>query len=65
MALYFVTGNTFEHKQEIRRAGAAWNKDAKRWELDVVEHGFKRTDGEIYRLRKLPGLRVIKAEESA
>jgi hypothetical protein len=58
MKVYYITGNTFEHRDEIRRSGAEWNSEKKRWELSVQDHGFKRNDGEVYRLRKLRGLKV-------
>jgi hypothetical protein len=54
----YITGNTYEHRDELRRSGAIWNKDAKRWEIEIREHGMKRNDGELYRLRKLGGLRI-------
>lgn len=62
MAKFYITGNTFEHRDAIRRTGARWNKEDQRWELEVQEHGFKRNDGDVYVLRKLAGLHVERAK---
>ena len=61
MARYRITGNTYEHRAALRRAGATFDQDTKAWTLEVVEHGFRRNDGLVYQLRKLPGLRVERA----
>lgn len=58
---YHITGNTYAHRDAIRKTGAAWNKTEKRWELTVRCAGMKRNDGAYYTLRKLPGLNVKEA----
>ena len=60
MSKYIISGNTFEHREEIARQGAIWNKEKKVWVLDVIEKGFKRNDSAIYYLKKLSGLKIEK-----
>jgi len=62
MSTYIISGNTYEYRDQLRRAGARWDSELRCWRLEVVEHGFRRTDGTLYQLRRLPGLRIV--EES-
>ena len=55
---YIITGNTYQHRDALRRAGATWDKEAKVWRLTVTTRGFRRTDGAYYQVRDLPGLCV-------
>lgn len=60
MTTYYITGNTYPHREALRRAGATWNPDAKRWEIELREAEAVRSAGPLGSLRRL-GLRIERA----
>ena len=35
--MYTVTGNTYAAKDDLKKVGFAWNKEANRWEATAVD----------------------------
>jgi hypothetical protein len=60
--MFEITGNTYNHRDAIKRAGGRWDADRKCWTLEIVVSGMQRNDRVLVDLRRTPGLVIEEAQ---